>query len=660
MSMNVDKSNIGKVLAVYGSASFVVLQVIDLLEERLALPDWMFTGALVLLLIGLPILITTALVQANDFKSALIEKNFTWRRAIGGGIAAFVVLALAAGGYVMTRTASTAADGGGLSVAALPFANMSSDQEDSYFTDGFHDELLTQLSKIGSMRVISRTSVLGYKGTTKNLKTIADELGVRYILEGSVQRFGERVKITAQLIDSRDDTHVWAEAYERSRADLFAIQAEVATAIAHAMNVELSPKTKASLAELPTRSPQAHDYYLRAIDYGRTGGAAALELQGKHWALGASMLEKAVAADPDFALAYAELGFAHLRLYWFGFDKTDGRRALGKQAIDRALELDPKLPQARSALGYYYYWGLRDYDRALSAFTAAQADFPGTSELKNLTAYVVRRQGRFNEAAALLKKSVPDDPRNSFLVLEVGRSYYGARNDEEAIRWIAKARSLTPDYPMPYSMQVDVALGQGNLTAARAAVRDALSAAGPAGEVLLAAYRVEMTARSYDQALRYAEQMGQGVILNQDELLVPALLKGIALQSLGRDAEAREQLLEARRLLEAENAKSPDNYRILQPLARTYAALGERALTIKTGQHAVDLLPISKDAVAGAFIAERVAQAYAMIGDAARASDLLSLLNTSPAITEMRPALLRIDPRFDPIRNSPEFQRVVQ
>jgi TolB-like protein/Tfp pilus assembly protein PilF len=649
--------------------SWIAYEVVLNLVEGLQLPAWLPGAAIVLFIIGLPIVLATAFVQeGTPFQSPpeptekAAAKVFNWKNAVLGGVVAFLLLAVTAGGWVMLRKPSELSTReSAFSVAALPFENLSADKEDEYFTDGFHDELLTQLSKIGSLRVISRTSVLGYKGTTKNLKAIADELGVRYILEGSVRRFGDRVKITAQLIDSRTDNHVWAETYERDRADLFAIQADVAIAIAQAMDAELTPETKASLTALPTTSTEAHDFYLRALDYQGSGSAAAREDRRTRWTMAVTMLEKAVAADARFAVAHAELGIAHLRMYWFGFDQSDRRRDLGKQSIDRALELAPSLPQARTALGYYHYWGMRDYKRALAAWTAAQDDLPGSMEIANLRAFVLRRMGRYEETIELLRKSELTDPRNSFMAFELAQSYMCALNYDEAIRWADKAIALAPEYPQPYGVKANVFLNtRGDIESARSAIRAGIALSPSDIDIVIDAFALEMLARNYAEALRLAEGISEELVENQEEFVSPALMKGLALMRLDRKPEARVQLERARQLLEAQVAANPNDYRSVHPLALTYGALGDRAKATEYAQRAVQLMPMSLDGLIGPFVAERAAHTYALIGDAQHATEQLALAVAAPARQAVRPPALRIDPRWDGIRNTPEFQRLLQ
>lgn len=661
----IHRRSLWQVLGIYVVGSWIAYEVVLNLVEGLQLPAWLPGGAIVLFIIGLPIVLATAFVQEGaPFQGAVPDasekpaaKVFNWKNAVLGGVVAFLLLGMTAGGYMMVRQPAEESGASAMSVAALPFENMSADQEDAYFTDGFHDELLTQLSKIGSLRVISRTSVLGYKGTTKNLRVIADELGVRYILEGSVRRFGERVKITAQLIDSRNDHHVWAETYERSRADLFAIQAEVATAIAQAMNVELSPETEASLRALPTTSTEAHDFYLKSLEYQRIGGASTRAQRGEHWRSAVDMLEKAVAADARFALAWAELGVAHARLTWFSYDLSPARMETAKRAIDRALELEPALPQARTALGYYYYWGKRDYERALDAFTVAQNGLPGSSELSNLRAFVLRRMGRFDETIQLLTTSVQKDPLNGLMIRELATSYRAAERYDKAIEWSDRGIAIAPGYPELYAVKTEALLwGRADIAGARASTEAGLRQAPGDPELLLELWRVEMTAGDYAAAQRAAERLTVESVDVQEETLPRPLLIGLALHAAGQAASARPLLAQARDTLEAASARYPNDYRAAVSLSWTYAALGDRARATRAAERASALLPISLDHLHGPHIAVRVAYAYALIGEAGRAVEQLSIAYGAPA----RSPLLRVDARWNNIRNTPEFRRLVQ
>jgi TolB-like protein len=258
------------------------------------------------------------------------------------------------------------------SIAVLPFTSLSADPENSYFASGIHDELLTQLSKLGDLRVISRTSVMQYAGTTKSIGQIAGELGVGVVLEGSVQRAGNRVRVQAQLIDAATDEHLWAESYDRDLTDVFAIQRDIAQQIANALQARLTAGERAALAQAPTQSLEAYDFYLQARDYHLRANITQANLQTAQ-----SMYERAVALDPDFALAHAWLSRAHGQLRWWGFDRSDARRDQQREAAERAVQLQPRLPEARMAMGMYHYWGHRDYERAPVDLRAVLENTPG-------------------------------------------------------------------------------------------------------------------------------------------------------------------------------------------------------------------------------------------------------------------------------------------
>lgn len=669
----VHRRSLWQVLGIYVVGCWIAYEVVVNLVQGLNLPAWLPAFAIVLFIIGLPIVLATAFIQegtplralaAEDPPAAVEHKPaarlFNWKNAVGGGIVAFMLWGVIAAGYVVFAKPELAREDAELSVAALPFVNMSDDKENEYFADGFHDELLTQLSKIPTMKVISRTSVEGYKNTTKNLRTIANELGVRYVLEGSVQRFGDRVKITAQLIDARKDQHVWAETYERSRADLFAIQTEVATAIAQTMNAELSPKTKANLATRPTENTEAYDFYLRALDYGHAGESAGRVERGAFWKNEMELLEKAVAADPKFAIGYADLGKAHLRLHWYGYDRTEARRMLGKAAIDRSIELAPTAPETQMALGYWYYWGERNFDQALAQFERVRKEQPRNGDLTALIGYVQRRQGKLLDAARNIEKGLELDPRNLYLAEQSGNTYRGAREWASALRLLDRAIALSPDYPESYDAKAKVFMSStGDVAQARSIIAAGLQRR-QADDLLIPAAWVEMCDRKFDAALGLLDRASQPFLDGQDAAETFALWRGYALLGKGDVAGARKEFEKSRALLEALLKQRPDDYRVLVSLGTTYAALGDRDKAITAAQRAYDLAPSTTDAWIGAQMLDSQAITYALLGDAPHASEKLDMLLKTPSWSALTPAVLRIDPRFDKIRSSSQFQALLR
>lgn len=662
------RRSLWQVLGVYLAAGWIALQVVGSLTESAGLPTWFPTFALGLLVLGLPVVLATAFLQrglpasAEDLTGAPSEQAttsnvhrlFTWRNALLGGVAAFAFWGVVAAAFALTgRTGRRAGNADAeKSVAALPFNNLSDDQQDRYFADGVHDEILTQLFKIGALKVISRTSVQEYRDTKKNLKTIAGELGVRYILEGSVQRFGETVRITAQLIDAETDAHVWAETYDRPRADLLAIQSDVAQKIATALRAELTQQEKSLIDAKPTTSTEAYDFYLRGRDYIRIGETAVVAEQERNWRLAGQMFEKAIEADTQFARAHARLADVHVRLVWWNYDDSESRRQLAKQAIDRAVQLAPRDPEVQLALGLYHYRGSRNYVPALVALQNAQGALPHDAEVLRLRAAILRRQGEYEEAIKLWQQAVAADPRNPNS--ELANTLLTMRRFAEAVRAADRAIAIAPDFARAYQLKA-AALVRSNGDGA-AALRVIQQAAAPAEGLRLLRFELLLLTRDFDAALRELSSWPDGVLREQDNVFTRALFEGRVHLLRGDRGRARAAYQTA--LSALSGLPSDRNAHIA--LAEAHAGSGNRAEALRHGRAAVDLLPVSRDAWVGPQALQTMAEVQTMVGDFDAAIDQIEMLLRSQYISPLTVSLLRIDPRWDPLRKHPRFQRLLQ
>ena len=360
----------------------------------------------------------------------------------------FLAVALPAGALIILRrtpvklTTSRATLIPEKSIAVLPFENLSANQENAFFTDGVQDEILADLAKVADLKVISRTSVMLYKsGNPRNLREIGQQLGVAHVLEGSVQRSANRIRVTAQLIDARSDAHLWAQTYDRDLADVFAIQSEIAEAIADQLRAKISPGEKAAIARAPTTDLSANALYVQAKELEFKAPQQQSLLQAVH------LLEEAVARDPRFMLAYCMLGRLHLELYWGGYDHTPARRELANTAIQNAVRLQPDAGEVHLALAWYAYQGFRDYDRARAELDLARRTLPNNADIYYVTALIDRRQGRWAEATRNLERAVELDPRNFGILEETADTYRGLRRYSDAIRLAERALAVSPrDY----------------------------------------------------------------------------------------------------------------------------------------------------------------------------------------------------------------------
>jgi len=531
------------------------------------------------------------------------------------------------------------------SIAVLPLENMSEEKENAYFADGIQDELLSNLSKIKDLKVISRTSVMQYKsGITRNLKEIAQQLGVSNVVEGSVRRSGNHIRVSIQLIDALTDRHIWAQNYDRTLADSLTLQGELATEIAAGVGATLSPPEKARVEAKPTNNPAAYDAYLR----GRALAARTYEMSYAENAI--QSYQEAVKWDPSFALAWARLSVAQSSSYW-RFDPSPARLAAAKDAADHALALDSNLPETHLALGYYRYYGQRDFTEALAEFQQAERGLPNNVDVTNAIALIQRRLGRWEEAIEGFRRVVELDPRYNDAYNNLAIAYMCLGRFPEALATVDRLLAWEPADPTALARKADILWSMGDLQAV---------------ELLLANPGIDPDLRG-EQALfqrRYAaaiEIISQGLATKTNgERGDAELLLALSQQRAGDAAAARATYQKSAQGFQRELEKvAPGNLfeaSLHGRLGRAYAGLGEAASAITEGQKAMAMNPTSKNALDGPAEEENMADIYALLGDADHAIPILKrLLQTPPKVT---PALLRLDPIWDQIRNDPRFQEL--
>jgi serine/threonine protein kinase/TolB-like protein/tetratricopeptide (TPR) repeat protein len=569
-----------------------------------------------------------------------------------------VVLLAAVAGFFLIRggtTASKTPATGRMMVAVLPFENMGTpDQE--YIADGITEEITSRLSGLSGLGVIARTSVMQYKKTTKTLQQIGNELGVDYVLQGTIRwgtasEGGMRVRVNPALIKLSDATQVWSQPYDAVSTDVLKLQSDIATQVAGALGITLLQPERKSIEARPTENSEAYDAYLRGMAYFRRSYAQ------QDFRIGLEMFQKAVDLDPKFALAWAKLSENHSAMYWFYFDHTPEGLAKAKAAVDQALQLDPNLPDAHSSLGLYYYWGFLDYDNALKEFALAAKVRPNDSQLLMSIGSVQRRQGKFEESAASMTKGMELDPRSSEVIYNAAQTYALMRNYAEAEKLIDRSISISPDLLDRIDYKTNLCLiSTGDTKKARSILHDASSVAGFASDAGTSWLRtfVEMCDGNYEEALRVITSAPAQADDHQFEFVskheVLARLYGL----LKQPAKARAEYDSSRVLLERKVAERPDDSRLHSALGITYAGLGRKDDAIREGKKAVELLPISREAWRGAYRARDLAHIYVMTGEYDAAMDQLEHLLSIPS--ELSASLLRIDPRWAPLRTNPRFQ----
>jgi TolB-like protein/Tfp pilus assembly protein PilF/tRNA A-37 threonylcarbamoyl transferase component Bud32 len=548
-------------------------------------------------------------------------------------------------------------------IAVLPFENLSADPDNAFFADGVQDEILNDLAKIADLKVISRTSVMQYKSRVKrNLREIANELGVAHVVEGSVQRVANRVRVSAQLIDARTDTHLWVERYDRPLDDVFAIQTDIAKAIAGQLQAKLSPSQSSALAAAPTRDTQAYDLFLKGEYEERQAEST---YNGKVFDRAETFYRQALARDPSFALAYARLAYNRLHRHWYVNRLTSAQLEELKSNIERALAIAPDSPDAHLALGIFHYWVRRDYDSALRGLDRAVELQPSNTVSWQFRAAIYRRRGEWRRSLAEYERAAELDPRDVWIPHEIGTSCLDLRRWSDAEHWLNHALALDPHHlGAAFHLAVAYINSTGDIRRARRAWEGI-----PIEETNVSPYEIvisemigefvylDVLERHFANALKTWDT----VPANTSEAPLRRLEARIGIQMLaGQNAAAKPECEETRALLEARLAeRQPEDRTSVSELAWVYVCLGRNADALRIAREAAEALPIEKDALNGVEFLVGLAQIEAHIGQPEEAVKILRQLLTIPAGSEISIARLKIDPVWDPIRNDPGFQKLL-
>ncbi len=580
-----------------------------------------------------------------------------------GGIAALCVLALA-GSYfgVAKRQAKPVSQAPAIlekSIAVLPFENRSEEKANAYFADGIQDEILTRLSKIADLKVISRTSTQHYKSAPENLPEIARQLGVAIILEGSVQKSGDAVRVNVQLIKAANDSHLWADTFDRKLTDIFSVESEIAKAVADQLQAKLTGQEEQVIAAKSTDNPEAYDAYLRGLAYTlKTGNNPANALAAQKY------LREAVRLDPKFVLAWALLSNVDARGYLVGsLQPTVALREEARQAAETAFTLQPNLGEAILAKGYYHYACLKDYDAALRYFEQARQFLPNSSQIPEALAYVTRRQGEWGRSESYFNEAERLDPRNVRLLTNQAYSYSVLRRFPEALRKFDQILDIVPEDLDTLAYKAAILQAEGDLPRAAALLAPLRPNADHTSALETQVYQAILERRPAQIISRLKE-----ILAKPD----PALgyhngglrfCLGWAQDIAGDHAAAQESWRQARSELESFLKEQPENYHLIGDLALTNMGLGDKEAALALSERAITANPIQKDALTGPRPIEIVARVAARMGESDRAiaalQKVLSVPYTGLGGIPLTPALLRLDPMFDPMRNDPRFQILV-
>jgi eukaryotic-like serine/threonine-protein kinase len=548
------------------------------------------------------------------------------------------------------------------SIAVLPFENLSEDKSNAYFADGIQDEILTRLSKIADLKVTSRTSTQHYKSAPENLAAIRKQLGVAHIVEGSVQKSGDAVRISVRLIKATNDSQLWAETFDRKLTDIFSVESEVAKVIADQLRAKLTGREEQVIAARPTDNPEAYDAYLRGLAYTlKTGSSPGNSLGAQKY------LREAVRLDPTFALSWALLSYVDA----FGYltltlQPTVALREEAQKAAETALTLQPNLGEAVLAKGYYHYSCLKDYDTAVRYFEQARPLLPNSSRISESLAYLERRRGQWERSESYFNEAERLDPRNVSLLTRHAFSYHCLRRFPEALRKLDQVLNITPDDVDTLALKAAVTQAEGDLPRAAAL----LAPLHPNAD-----HPTALETQVYQAIL---ERRPAQIIARLKEILAkpdPALgfyngelrfWLGWAQEVAGKQAAAQESWRQARTELEPFLKEQPENYFLIGDLALTNMGLGDKAAAFAFVEKGIAAIPIEKDALTGPFPIEILARVAARMGEADRAIAALQKLLSIPyggrvaPNVPLTPALLRLDPMFDPLRNDPRFQKLAE
>jgi TolB-like protein/Flp pilus assembly protein TadD len=647
----VKRRKVYRVAAAYIIAAGGAIQLASAAFPAWELPNWTLRLVIVLFLLGFPIALMLAwaydiTAQGVRVTPTTVVPGTHRRRNIIMLVATGVAISAAAGSFLLPRVSAHKID---KSIAVLPFENRSDEKENAYFADGIQDDVLTNLSKIGDLKVISRTSVMPYREKGSNVREIGKALGVGTILEGSVRRIGNRVRVNVQLINADTDEHIWAEDYDRDLTDVFAIQTDLAQKIARELQAKLSPTEKAQIERKPTENSEAYLAFLQAHDL-----FTRMDKFRSNTEKAEQLFEKATKLDPKFAGAFAGLAWVQDWIY-HDFDPTPARKEKARAAAGEAIRLQPNLPEAHLALGFYHYYCERDYQTALKEFAIAKLRLPNSAEVYMAIGAIERRQGKWEKSTANLERAASLSPKDAWVLQNLADNYYANRNFEAADKVFDRAIEAAPESFSPRAEKAKLAIDwKGDLSVMEKELTNVPPGVDPDGLVTFARVQLLLLQRKFPDALALLKQSPQdGSHYDKPR----ELFEGAIYTFLNDKEKALSAFERARPIAEKALRESPDDASRHATLGLILAGLGEKDAAIAEGKRAVELLPESQDAFDGPKTTVALAQIYAWTGENEQALRLLDRsLGTPNGVTI---PFLKLDPIWDPLRTDLRFQALV-
>jgi len=666
------RRNVYKVAVAYIVAGWALAQGLAQVLPVFSVPNWVVQVLVLLIILGLPIALGLAWAfeltpegikrteEVDDAAAARHKKRAWIYVVITGAIISIGLFFLGRYSAINTtlRQSEAAAGTQQKSIAVLPFENLSDDKQNMYFADGVQDQILTNLGRVSDLRVISHTTVRQYKsGQPRNLREIGKQLGVTHILEGSVQRAGDRLRIAAQLIDARTDSQVWAETYDRTAADLFAIQSELAESIVAQLQAKLSPQQKAEIAQRPTQDLVAFELYLRAkqivdsylvADDVRASVLSALQ-----------SLDQAIKRDPDFVSAYSYIARANGLLYFFDLDPTPNRILLAEAAVDAALRLRPDSAEAHFAMADFLFRCRRDYDGALKELEIARPGLPNDTAFFILSGYINRRRNNWQQAERDFSTAVALDPRNPNAYNLLSDTYSLQHRHLRASEVYERVLAAGERTPIVFFRRASAIFnGTGNSAELREVLAKNPDMDVGGGQTPIRVF-LALVDRNFAEAERVLAVSPREDFQDIDySFYYPkAWFEAMIARAKGDSARATAAFTAARTILEKRLEVKPEDARTLAVLAQVDAGLGRKELALQEAQHAVDLMPVSKDVYDGALVLEGLAQVYTWTNEPDRAIELLQKLAAMPSYVNY--ARLKLHPMWNPLRGDPRFEKIV-